>query len=66
MKYPKAKLAFITQPAPGMYVLNADDGSILVRLEISKEQLSNIVADGAVMVLRSRSGELSTPPETRR
>jgi hypothetical protein len=49
-----AKLAFLTQPAPGVYHLNLRvEGEDFYRIEISKAQLANIVVDGAGMALRS-------------
>jgi hypothetical protein len=49
-----AKLAFLTQPAPGLYLLNLRvEGEDFYRLEISKGQLDNIVVDGANMALRA-------------
>jgi hypothetical protein len=60
--HPKAKLAFMTQPSPGMFILNLDLGDELSRVELSREQLSNIVADGAGMIFYTRI----QPAETRR
>jgi hypothetical protein len=49
-----AKLAFLTQPAQGVYLLNLRvEGEDFYRLEISRAQLANIVVDGAGMALRS-------------
>lgn len=56
--YPKAKLAFVTEPAPGVFVINTDDGKKFRRLEINTDQLENIVADGARMVFRARRAAL--------
>jgi hypothetical protein len=54
-----AKLAFLTQPAPGVYLLNLRvEGEDFYRLEISKGQLANIVVDGAGMALRAPSTRL--------
>lgn len=48
-----AKLAFLTQPAPGVYLLNLRvEGEDFYRLEISRAQLGNIIVDGAGMALR--------------
>jgi|KBSSwiStaDraftv2_1062776.scaffolds.fasta_scaffold2059247_2 hypothetical protein len=62
MNYPKAKLAFVTHPTPGQFVLNLDDGKKFRRLEVSADQLSNIVADGARMIFATKS----QPTETMR
>jgi hypothetical protein len=49
-----AKLAYLTQPSPGVFVLNlqfeGDQESSLV--EISRAQLGNILVDGAAMAFR--------------
>ena len=52
----KAKLAYLTTPAPGVFVLNIQvgDGSVQ-RFEISKAHLSNILIDGASVALREYS-----------
>jgi hypothetical protein len=49
-----AKLAYLTSPAPGRYMLNiqpfgSDD---LLRFEIAQCHLANIVVDGAAFALR--------------
>ena len=50
----QAKLAFVTQPAPGIYHLNLRaENEDFFRLQITKEQLSNMVLDGAAIVLRT-------------
>lgn len=57
-----AKLAYLTSPAPGRYLLNiqpfgTDD---LLRFEIAQCHLANIVVDGAAFALR----ESNRVPET--
>lgn len=52
-----AKLAYLTSPAPGRYMLNiqtfgSDD---LLRFEIAQCHLANIVVDGASFALRESS-----------
>jgi hypothetical protein len=47
---------------PGVFILNLDLGDELSRVELSREQLSNIVADGAGMIFYTRI----QPAETRR
>ena len=51
-----AKLAYLTTPGPGRFVLNFQvcgcEG--LQSIEISKEHMANIVIDGAALVLRTR------------
>lgn len=57
--YPTARLCYVTQPEPGVFILNVQfnaeqhrvsdvnaDGSRLDRISITREQLSNIVKDG--------------------
>jgi hypothetical protein len=48
-EYKKAKLAFLTQPNKGVYVINLDDGKKFVALEINEDQLGNLISDGARM-----------------
>ena len=50
----KAKLAYLTTPAPGVFVLNLQrEGSLDVELyEISRAHLANIIIDGAALSLR--------------
>jgi hypothetical protein len=54
-----AKLAYLTQPEPGVYLLNLQfdepgmaRGKAFERVEITRDQLRNIVADGVAMVLQ--------------
>jgi hypothetical protein len=63
MQPPKpAKLAFLTQPAPNVYLLNIRvEGEDFYRLEISNGQLANIIVDGAAMALRSNVSIVSEP-----
>jgi len=59
-----AKYAFLTTPAPGVYLLNfqrVGDAEIQ-RIEISKAHLANIVIDGASFALRETS--VNRVPET--
>jgi hypothetical protein len=57
--YPTARLCYVTQPEPGTLVLNLQfdrdatrviegmsDGAHLERIQISREQLANIIKDG--------------------
>lgn len=50
----KAKLAYLTTPAPGVYVLNLQtEGSPdWLQYEITKAHLANIIIDGAALSLR--------------
>ncbi len=56
-----AKLAYLTSPAPNVYVLNlqVEDSTPLQRYEISEAHLANIIVDGASFALRK-----SRVPET--
>ena len=58
-EYPRARLAFITEPSPGEYVLNVQvkPSDELIRVEISRNQLGNMVAMGAKALLQSRSDD---------
>lgn len=49
-----AKLAYLTTPAPGRYVVNiqtfgSDD---LMKIEVSPDQMRNILIDGVTLMLR--------------
>jgi hypothetical protein len=52
-----AKLAYLTTPAPGRYVLNIQlfGSDELMRFEIAKAHLVNILIDGASLALRESS-----------
>lgn len=48
-----AKIAYITQPSPGVILLNIQvEGWPFQRVEITKAQLGNIIVDGAAIALR--------------
>jgi hypothetical protein len=49
-----AKLAYLTSPAPNRYVINiqAFGSDDLLRFEIAKAHLANIVIDGTALALR--------------
>lgn len=62
-----AKLAYLTTPAPGRYVLNiqpfgAED---LMRIEIGRAHLENIVIDGTALALRESSNRVIESQEQR-
>jgi len=50
----KAKIAFLTSPAPNVFILNyQEEGKEgIERVEITKAHLANIVIDGASYALR--------------
>ena len=48
-EYKRAQLAFITEPEPGVYLLNLDDGKKFTRVQINEDQLKNLISDGARM-----------------
>ena len=54
-----AKLAYLTTPAPNVYVLNfqLDDGLTFIRFEISKAHLANILISGTAIALREPGGK---------
>lgn len=50
-----ASLAYLTFPEPGMMLLNLQfDSNEFLQARVSREQLANIVVDGAVVLLRRR------------
>jgi hypothetical protein len=61
-----AKLAYLTTPGPDRFVLNiqpfgSDD---LMRFEIAKAHLANILIDGAALALREYSSNRVQPTTT--
>lgn len=51
----KARLAYLTSPAPGRFILNfqtAEDCLGITQIEISKAHLANIIIDGTSLALR--------------
>lgn len=50
----KARLAYLTTPARGVYVINlqAEGSEETIAVEISRRHLANIIADGASLALR--------------
>lgn len=57
MPHDVAKLAFLTTPSPGVFVLNyqVEGASSISRIEISKAHLANILIDGTALALRDSS-----------
>jgi hypothetical protein len=62
-----ARLAYLTTPAPGVFVLNIqpEGQEGIQRFEISKAHLANILISGTAVALRepSRTAFQSTPTE---
>lgn len=59
-----AKLAFLSQPSPGVFHMNLQfENGANLRVDISKAQLGNILVDGTAMALRE---PLSQPMGTKR
>lgn len=52
-----AKLAYLTTPAPGVFVLNIQPtgSDEISRFEISRAHLTNILIDGTALALREAS-----------
>lgn len=48
-----AKIAYLTNPAPGVFLLNLQLEGEFQRVEITKAQLGNILVDGTAMALRA-------------
>lgn len=61
-----AKLAYLTTPSPGMFVLNIQpEGSEdLLRFEICKAHLANILISGTAVALREDSINRVQIPQT--
>lgn len=64
-----ARIAYLTTPAPGVYVLNiqpeGEDGCL--RFEITKAHLCNIIVDGTSLALREIDNRVpNRVPETNR
>ena len=49
-----ARLAYLTTPAHGVFVLNIqpEDSDDVLRFEISKAHLANVIIDGTALALR--------------
>ena len=62
----KARLAFLTSPAPNVYLFNyQEEGKEgLCQVEISERHLANIVVDGASHALRSSNRVQSIQQES--
>lgn len=71
-----ARIAYLTTPSPGVFVLNLQPEGTegILRFEISKAHLSNILIDGCALALRDSSNhrvpeiqtESAYEPATRR
>lgn len=56
MKPPVAKLAYLSQPAPGVVILNLQvEGVHYARIELTRDQLRDIVVEGAAFALREQA-----------
>lgn len=62
-----AKIAYLTTPAPGRYVLRFQpEGEEGCReLEISRAHLANIIIDGTTLALRDIDQRIHRVPETK-
>ena len=51
-----AKLAYLTTPSPGIFILNIqiEGSNEYCRFEISKAHLANIIIDGSALALRDQ------------
>jgi hypothetical protein len=49
-----AKLAYLTSPAPGRYMLNFQSfgSNDLISIEVGPDQMRNILTDGVALMLR--------------
>lgn len=48
----RAQLAYLTDPAPGVVLLNLQINGEFSRIELTQRQLANILVDGAAMAFR--------------
>jgi hypothetical protein len=55
-EYKQAKLAFVTEPEPGVYLINLDDGKKFTRVRINGDQLANLISDGARIKYQTGGG----------
>lgn len=64
----KARIAYLTSPAPNIFVLNyQEEGKEgIERVEITKAHLANIVIDGASYALREASKTAFPETQTER
>lgn len=65
-----AKLAYLTTPAPGRFILNFQSvdtlgNDVLLNVEISKAHLANILIDGSSLALREYSSNHRVPATIR-
>jgi hypothetical protein len=62
-----AKLAYLTTPAPGRYMLNIQPfgSDELLRFEIAQAHLANILIDGTALALRDNASSIHRVPETK-
>ena len=60
----KAKLAYLTTPSPGVFVLNIqpEGEDDIRRFEITKAHLVNIILDGAALSLRENRVPVTISP----
>jgi hypothetical protein len=49
-----ARLAYLTQPSPDVILLNLQVAEDIERVEITRDQLRNILIDGAAMAFREQ------------
>lgn len=50
-----AKLFFLTEPEPGLFIVKFQVGDSVVRIQISREHLANFLVDGVKMALWSQT-----------
>lgn len=55
-EHPKARLAFLTIPAPGVMILNLQFEGEFMRVQVNREQLGGIVVAGARELLMTGGG----------
>lgn len=59
-----AKIAYLSTPSPGRYILNFQTfgSEELIQIEIGKDQLVNILIDGNMSALRDYQFSTRVPP----
>lgn len=63
----KARLAYLTSPDWGVFVLNIqlEGQTDVLKFEVSRAHLANIIIDGSMLALRESSNRVPETKETR-
>lgn len=62
-----AKIAYLTTPSPGRYMLHFQSfgSDELISIEVGPDQMRNILSDGVSLMLRQSFHRVPNPPEER-